>query len=72
MPAMIAWELRDRIELGRSRCGRASCLILAVGGMVVGFLSTITTIIGLFEGSPKKFHACAAENARNLSLWSEY
>ena len=67
MPALIAWKLRDRTDLGRSSCGRACCLILVVGGTVVGLLSTITTIIGLTQGATPKVDACNA-NMTTLAI----
>lgn len=58
MPALIAWRLRHRTVLLRSRCGRASCLLLAGAGAAFGILSTAATVLDLLDGVPDSGGAC--------------
>ena len=50
IPAAAAWKLRERIpRVGGSLAGKAACLALLAFGVLVGTLSTATTIAGFFH-----------------------
>jgi amino acid permease len=63
MPAAIAWRLRDRIQLTRTKGGRMACLLLMAAGAIVGLVSTITTIIGLFSAPEPPPNACSTNRS---------
>jgi len=59
IPAAAAWKLRERIPLvGNTAMGKAKCLALFFYGLLVGVLSTSTTIAGLFEPAANLTSAC--------------
>ena len=65
IPAAAAWKLRGSIpSVGGSLLGRIGCLSLLCFGLVVGVLSTATTIAGLFHPEGNVTIACDV-------LWNE-
>ena len=65
IPAAAAWKLRGSIpSVGGSLLGRIGCLSLLCFGLVVGILSTATTIAGLFHPEGNVTIACDV-------LWNE-
>lgn len=59
IPACAAWKLRADIpRVGGSLSGKLACLGLIAFGVLVGVLSTATTIAGLFAEAPAPPPAC--------------
>jgi len=46
MPAAFAWKLRESVPQMRTPGGRAACIALFLVGLLIGVLSTATTIAG--------------------------
>ena len=68
IPAACAWRLRERVPQTRTKFGRLCVVFLFVFGVVVGVLSTTTTIIGLVQGSPPPHDACNSTRRADLLL----
>ena len=59
IPAATAWRLRERIPmLHRSWLAQAMCAALFFFGLLVGVLSTATTVAGFFGESNATAAAC--------------
>jgi len=61
MPAAFAWRLRDRVPIMQTQSGRVGCIILFLVGLLVGILSTVTTIAGFFDAPSADLDACDAD-----------
>ena len=65
LPSAVAWRLAERVPQNRTLLGRCAVLSLGAFGIIVGGMSTVTTIIGpvaeLFEGQSNAtaFDPCA-------------
>jgi len=64
MPAAIAWRLRERMPLTRTLCGRACCMLLVVAGVVVGAVSTVTTVLEIARGAHKFTDVCSVNGSQ--------
>ena len=60
IPSAVGYRLGERMPLNRTRRGRIAVVGLGVFGLLVGVLSTGTTIAGLFQKGPPAFDACNA------------
>ncbi len=58
MPAAFAIKLGPAVPTMRTSLGRLAVWSLAVGGVLVGVLSTAVTVGSLFEGAPPKVDPC--------------
>ena len=63
IPAAAAWRLRERIPQTRTRLGRLAGRLLFVFGVLVGVLSTSTTVYGIVQGAPPTPAPCSNETS---------
>ena len=65
IPSAVAYQLADRVPQNRTLLGRIAVFGLGFFGLLVGFLSTTTTIVGLVDRKANNttFDACNPENS---------
>ena len=65
IPSAVAYQLADRVPQNRTLLGRVAVFGLGFFGLLVGFLSTTTTIVGLADRKANNttFDSCHPENA---------
>ncbi len=60
IPSLVGYKLNVRLPQNRTRAGRVAVVGLGVFGLLIGVLSTSTTIAGLFQPQPPTFDPCNA------------